>query len=84
MRAFLAGRPDVAELFTQDHLQPAFSKVSIEDRSYRSAVFIRISPAFYKAAPASYLEALDTLTIDDRDSALLQTIRFLLWQRVPF
>jgi hypothetical protein len=83
MRAFLAGRPDMAELLTKERLQPAFSRVSSDDRSYRASVLIRVSPAFYKAAPATFLEVLETVTPDDRDAALLQTIRFLLRQRVP-
>ncbi len=83
MRALLAGRADISSSITNTHLYPAFCKISKEDSAYRAGVLIRISPALYKAQPASCLEELQSLGLDDRDAALLQIIRFLLWNRVP-
>jgi hypothetical protein len=83
MRAVVAGRTEVAERICEDYLLPSFNKIPKEDASYRDSTLIRIAPALYRSQPTICLEELESLTPDDRDLALLSTIRFLLRHKVP-
>lgn len=83
MRAAIAGRTDVAERLVKDYLLPALDFIPKEDVSYRTSVLILTAPALYKAQPATCLERLKDLPRDDRDMALRDIIRFLLFNRVP-
>jgi hypothetical protein len=83
MRATISGRSDLADKICSTYLQPAVGLIPVQDTLYRTSTLIRIAPALYKSQPTMCLESLDGLSADNRDSALLQTIRFLLRRRVP-
>jgi len=83
MRASVVGRSDIADNACIKYLQPSYAMIPKEDVSYRAGVLIGIGPALYKSQPAMCLEEFDTLSPDDRDWALFQTIKFLLRRRVP-
>jgi len=83
MRASIAGRMDLTERLAQEYLQPTFGHVSLGDVAYRSVVLVQIAPALYRAQPTTCLQALESLSQDDRDLAVREIIRFLLSGRVP-
>lgn len=84
MRAAISGRSDLAERLVKQHCLPAFQHIPAADNAYRAAVLIQIAPAVYRAQPATCIELLEALDPEDRDVALREVIRFVLFDRVPF
>ncbi|MEO8592946.1 MAG: hypothetical protein ABI759_06480 [Candidatus Solibacter sp.] len=83
MRAVVWGRSDISDRLVKEFCLPAFANVPPEDAAYRSAVTIQIAPAVYRAQRATCLEALGALDAEDRDTAIREVIRFILFDRVP-
>jgi len=83
MRADISGRSDLTDRLVKDYCLPAFQHIPLADAAYRAAVLIRIAPAAYRAQPATCLEAVEKLNPEDRDVALREMIRFVLFNRVP-
>ncbi len=83
IRAELAGRMDLTERIVRDFVAPAFSTISKVDKGYRTAVFIEVAPALYKAHSAVCTDLLNSLTADERDAAISRIVSFLLHRRAP-
>lgn len=83
IRATVLGRSDLADRLVRDFCLPAFAHIPREDAAYRAAVLIQIAPAVYRSQPATCLEALEKLSPEDRDLALMDIIRFTLFNRAP-
>lgn len=83
MRAAICGRSDITNQLMKEYCLPAFGHIPQEDAAYRAAVLVQIAPALHRAQPETCLEAVDKLNPEDRDVALREIVRFVLFERVP-
>jgi hypothetical protein len=83
MRCSLVGRVDLTERLVKEFVQPALNNVPVGDRAYRARVLVRVAPALFRVLPTTCLEMLNSLEVDDRDSALRGIARFMLYSRAP-